>query len=212
MKWHLLACFPIPGCISVLKFFYSSRSLLPSLAASGDLIFLSPKFAELHSGALFSSPHCSFLNWVKSESITCAVIFSSCGHERHMLPRVLYTWSTCPRSSEPEHQSLALLAPNKLLFYVWLCCWELCFLSSHHLNRRAFLNMTATKDGLSPCKVNFYFSAGSHWPRWAWKCCCLVNGWASFACWYPRWNCCSAWLSICFNFLLAAGVRRPEWV
>lgn len=29
---------------------------------------------------------------------------------------------------------------------------------------------------------------------------------------YPHWNCCSAWLSICFNFLLAAGVRRPKWV
>lgn len=138
--------------------------------------------------------------------------FSSCSRERHMLPQVLYTWSTCPRSSEPEHQSSTLLAPNKLLFYVWLCCWELCFLSSHHLNQRTFLNLTATKDELSPCKVNFYFSAGSHWPRWAWKCCCLVNGWASFGCWYPHWNCCSAWLSICFNFLLAAGVRRPKWV
>lgn len=53
---------------------------------------------------------------------------------------------------------------------------------------------------------------GATGSRWAGKCCCLVNGWVSLGSWYPHWNYCSAWLSICFNFLLAAGVRRPKWV
>lgn len=109
-------------------------------------------------------PLVSFFGWVTSIAIVCAVLVYPTAIRRKWYHSSWYISSTCPRGSKAEHPSS--VPPGSLISFCFICGSVVRSVPSSLPTtspRELFWIWQPSKEELSPHKVNFCFSAGSHW-------------------------------------------------